>query len=287
MPRYLVTGANGQLGQCFQAVEQEFPNQQIVFSNRNLVDITFPETLQKIYNIHPFDGIINCSAYTNVDKSEEESNTAYEINAKGVANLSNFTKEKKIFLVHFSTDYIFDGTSSVPYKEDHKPNPINKYGLSKYEGERILRKAEGRATTFRISWLFSPYGNNFVKTILKLSKTKEKIQVVNDQRARPTYGVDLARSVMKCLEHPHFFDYDCYHYAQQGSTTWFELALKIVSFKKKSCHVNPCSTFHYPSQARRPLYSVLDTTRIEKHLSLYPSNWELALENCLNRIELL
>ncbi len=286
MPSYLVTGANGQLGQCFRAIEKEFPNHQIIFSNRNTVDITFPETLQKIYDIHPFDGIINCSAYTQVDKAEEEFKTANKINAKGVANLCAFTKKTKISLVHFSTDYIFDGTTSIPYKESHKSNPINAYGKSKYKGEKKLKNAKCRnTTTIRISWLFSPFGENFVKTILKLSKTKEKIKVVNDQWGRPTYGIDLARKVLTYIGESHFFDYDCYHFSQTGAITWFNLAHKIISIKKRPCKITPCSTLEFPTLAKRPQYGVLDTTRIENHFSFQPLTWEVALEDCLNRIQ--
>ena len=287
MPSYLITGANGQLGQCFQAVADEFPKHELIFKNQKEVDLTRPETLQNSFNSQSFEGIINCAAYSNVDDAEKEPEKAHQINAEVLQNLIIFTEEKAISLVHFSTDYVFDGTASFPYQEDDKPNPINIYGHSKYEGEQLLEKAAGRNTTFRISWLFSPFGKNFVKTILKLSKVKEKIKVVNDQRGCPTYGIDLARKILTNIEKPYFFHYNCYNYTQHGITTWFDLALKIISLKKSPCKITPCTSFEYSTLAKRPQYSVLDTSRIKKHLSLKPLTWEVALEDCLKRIQAL
>ena len=287
MPSYLVTGGGGQLSQCFHAVAEEFPNHQMIFANRKTVDITLPETLQKFYNIHPFEGIINCAGFTKVDKAEAEPGKAHQINAKGVLNLSEFALEKKLSFVHFSTDHVFDGTHSIPYKEYDKPNPINSYGQSKFEGEMLLKKVKGNHTTFRISWLFSPFGHNFVKTILKLSNANKKIQVVKDQWGCPTYGIDLARMILTYIDKPHFFDYNCYHYTHQRPTTRYDFAYKIISLKKSPCIVIPCYTSEYPTQAKRPRYTVLDTTRIENHLSLRPLTWEVALKDCLNRIQAL
>ena len=196
MPSFLVTGADGQLGQCFRAVAAEFTNHHLIFTNREEVDLARPETLHGFFEANPFSGIINCAAYTQVDQAEEESEKAFQINAEGVQNLVNFAEEKKLSLVHFSRDYVFDGTASVPYQEMDQCDPISAYGQSKYEGEQRLTKAKCPHTTFRISWLFSPFGTNFVKTILRLSKTKEQLEVVKDQWGRPTYGMDLARAVL-------------------------------------------------------------------------------------------
>ena len=287
MPSYLVTGDGGQLSQCFYAIREEFPNHELIFAGQNIVDLTRPETLQKFHETETFEGIINCAAYTMVDQAELESGKAHQINAKGVLNLSKFTLEKKLSFIHFSTDHIFDGTQSIPYKENDIPNPINSYGHSKFEGERMLNRVKGKHTTFRVSWLFSPYGNNFVRTILKLSETKKKIKVVNDQWGCPTYGIDLARMVLTYIDKPHLFDYNCYHFTQQRHITWFDFARRIIFLKKSSCKVTPCSTSEYPTKAKRPKYSVLDTTRIKNHLLLKPLKWEAALEDCLNRMQVL
>ena len=286
MPSFLVTGADGQLGQCFRAVAAEFPNHHLIFTNREEVDLARPEILHSFFEANPFSGIINCAAYTQVDQAEEESEKAFQINAEGVQNLVNFAEEKKLSLVHFSTDYVFDGRASVPYQETDQCDPINAYGQSKYEGELRLAKAKCLHTTFRISWLFSPFGTNFVKTILRLSKTKEQLEVVQDQWGRPTYGMDLARAVLTHVDQPTFFDFSCYHFAQRGATTWFDFAQKIVGLTKSPCKISPCTTAAYPTAAKRPLHAVLDTTRIENHLSLQPLRWEVALEDCLKRIEI-
>jgi len=284
MPSYLVTGANGQLGQCFRAVAQEFSNHDLIFANREEVDLTRPETLQNTYKRKPFEGIINCAAYTQVDQAEEEPEKALQINAEGVQNLVAFAEEKGVSLIHFSTDYVFSGNASVPIHEDDKCNPINAYGQSKYEGEQWMDKAMCPHTTFRISWLFSPFGTNFVKTILRLCNSKDQLNIVHDQWGRPTYGMDLARVVLTHIDQPIFFDYSCYHFAQRGATNWFDFAKKIQALTKSTCKLVPISTEEYPTAAKRPLYAVLDTTRIENHLSLQSLTWESALEDCIIRI---
>ena len=284
MPSFLVTGADGQLGQCFRAVEAEFPNHHLIFTNSQEVDLARPETLQYFFDTNPFSGIINCAAYTQVDQAEEESEKAHQINAEGVQNLVNFAEEKKLFLVHFSTDYVFSGNASVPIHEDDKCNPINAYGQSKYEGEKWIDKAMCPHTTFRISWLFSPFGTNFVKTILRLCNSKDQLNIVHDQWGRPTYGMDLARVVLTHIDQPIFFHYSCYHFAQRGATSWFDFAKKIEVLTKSTCKLVPISTEEYPTAAKRPLYSVLDTTRIENHLSFQSLTWESALEDCIIRI---
>ena len=285
MPSFLVTGADGQLGQCFRAVAAEFPNHHLIFTNRDEVDLARPETLQDFFDTNPFSGIINCAAYTQVDQAEEESEKAFQINSEGVQNLVNFAEENELSLVHFSTDYVFDGKASFPYQETYQCNPNNAYGQSKYEGEQRLAKAKCLHTTFRISWLFSPFGTNFVKTILRLSKTKEQLEVVQDQWGRPTYGMDMARAVLTYIDQPTFFDFSCYHFAQRGATTWFDFAQKIIGLTKSPCKISPCTTAAYPTATKRPLYAVLDTTRIENYLSLQPLRWEVALEDCIKRIE--
>ncbi len=287
MPSYLVTGASGQLGQCFRAVAEEFPNHKLIFINQKLVNLSRPETLKKFSSTQTFDGIINCAAFTDVDNAEKYPEKAYQVNSEGLKNLSQFAHEKALSIVNFSTDYVFDGKSSSPYKEDDIPNPINVYGNSKYKGEKFLAKAKIRYTTFRISWLFSPYGKNFVKTILSLSNVEKKIKVINDQWGCPTYGIDLARNILSCIEKPYFFNYNCYHYTQKGAITWFDFAIKIVSLKKSFCKIIPCSALDYPNLAKRPEYSVMDTKRIKDHLSLKPLTWEVALEDCYNRLEKL
>ena len=220
MAKYLITGANGQLGQCFQSIAQEFSSNELIFTNQNELDILSMNRLKKIYSTNPFDGIINCAAYTNVENAERLKQKANLLNADAVKNIGTFAKENSLFLVHFSTDHVFDGHKKKLYKEEDRKNPVNEYGKSKYRGEELLKKIKCTHTTFRISWLFSPFGDNFVKTIYKLSETEKEIKVVNDQWGRPTYGIDLARVVIKNISKPYFFNHNSYNYAQLGVTTW-------------------------------------------------------------------
>ena len=287
MAKYLITGADGQLGQCFKSVAQELSSNELIFANQNELDITSSRSLKKFYSNNNFDGIINCAAYTNVKNAEKEKQKANLLNADAVKNIGTFTKENSLFLIHFSTDHVFDGHKKKPYNEEDRKNPVNEYGKSKFRGEELLKKIKCTHTTFRISWLFSPFGNNFVKTIFKLSETEKEIKVVNDQWGRPTYGIDLARLIMENISKPHFFNYDNYNYAQLGVTTWCEFASKILKHKNNSMNITPCLTSEYPSEVKRPKYAVLDTTRIENNFSLKIQNWELTLKDCLNRIHKL
>ena len=200
MSNILVTGAEGQLGQCFQEVAKEFPIYKLFFESKKTLDITKKESLDKAYHQDPFDGIINCAAYSNVDQAEIEIEKTYKINEFGIQNLVAFAEKKNLFIIHFSTDYVFDGSMRIPLKEEHPKNPLNHYAHSKLAGEKILSKSSCSHITFRISWLFSPFGNNFVKTILKKSNSKQEIKVVNDQLGSPTYGIDLARVVLDKLK---------------------------------------------------------------------------------------
>tara|TARA_B100001559_G_scaffold208725_1_gene174950 strand:- start:1963 stop:2835 length:873 start_codon:yes stop_codon:yes gene_type:complete len=285
MSNFLITGSEGQLGRCFQAVAQEFPEHQLIFAKKDKVDLTLPVTFEKAYQSKSFDGIINCAAYTHVDQAEEEPLLAHRINVVGIKNIIDFAHEKALSVIHFSTDYVFNGLSSKSYKEDSIIQPINTYGSSKFQGEEIIKMASCPHIIIRLSWLFSPFGKNFVKTILKLSEVKKTIQVVNDQYGRPTYGIDLARIVLSNISKPDFFDFNSYNYAMQGTTTWFDFASKIIAIKKSTCQIKSCSTAEYPTLAKRPKHSVLETKRIENHLSLNIPSWEDSLKRCLKRID--
>ena len=282
MSSILVTGAEGQLGQCFQEVAKEYPIHNLFFVSKKTLDITKAESLDKVYDQNPFDGIINCAAYSNVDKAEIEIEKAFEINEFGIQNLVTFAEKKNLFIIHFSTDYVFDGNNRIPLKEEHAKNPLNHYAQSKLAGEKILSKANCSHTTFRISWLFSPFGSNFVKTILKLSNKKKEIKVVNDQVGSPTYGIDLAKVVLDNLTNPKFFHFDCYHYANKGAVSWYEFAKKIIEISKRDCSIEPCLTSEYETLAVRPKYSIR-YKRIENHLSLSIQDWEDALIRCLKK----
>ena len=285
MARILVTGSSGQLGQCFNLVANEFPMHKLLLVDKAEVDINNTETLTNKYEEIPFDLIINCAGYTNVDKAEHEAVDAERVNFLGVKSLVDFAEEKKIKIIHFSTDFVFDGKlSSRSYNEMDTTNPINIYGKTKLSGENAIKNAKCPHTTFRISWLFSPFGNNFIKTIIKASQTKNPLEIVNDQWGKPTYGLDLARALLSRIEHPNLFKYETYHYAQGPKTNWFRIASKVINFIGVDCNISPISSSHYPTVAKRPLSTSLDTQRIQDTLALTIRDWEHALEECLNNL---
>ena len=281
MPSYLVTGGSGQLGQCFQAVANEFPEINLFFASRNEVDITRSETIANFYSKNPFDGIINCTAYTNVDQAEKEEENALKINTEGLQNLIAFAENKNLSIIHFSTDYVFDGESSEPYPEEAVTNPIGIYGNSKLQGENLLSKSSCKNLTVRISWLFSPFGKNFVKTITRLAKEKSDLKVVEDQQGKPTYGIDLARTVLILISNNTIYTFPILHYANQGVCSWKEFAEAIVNELECKTIVQGITTLAYPTSAIRPKYSILDTGRIEKELQIEIPTWQESLKKCI------
>ncbi|MDA9892366.1 dTDP-4-dehydrorhamnose reductase [Flavobacteriaceae bacterium] len=285
MPSYLVTGGSGQLGQCFQAVAKEFPEINLLFTSRNEVDITRSETLANFHSKKPFDGIINCAAYTNVDQAEKEQESALKINTEGLQNLIAFAEEKKLSIIHFSTDYVFDGNSSEPYREEAETNPLGVYGASKLQGEIHLSKSSCENVSIRTSWLFSPFGKNFVKTIAHLAKEKKELKVVEDQCGRPTYGIDLARAVLSLISNKTIYRFPILHYANKGICSWKEFAEAIVNTSGSETKVLGVSTSDYPTLAKRPKYSILDTERIERVLKIEIPLWNESLKKCLQIIK--
>jgi dTDP-4-dehydrorhamnose reductase len=285
MPSYLLTGAGGQLGQCFQAVAAQFPQHQLICVTREEVDLNCPETLEKIYAATPFEGILNCAAYTQVDKAEIEKDKATAINQEGVANLIDFALPRQLKIIHFSTDFVFDGYQKSPYKETDTPHPLNNYGQSKLKGEQLLTQANIPSVIIRTSWLFSPYVNNFVKSILFKAKRGEELKVVTDQYGTPTSGLDLAQAVLSILDHPALFKAPIYHIAQGPPTSWYGFAQQIVKLSGSKAALRNILSEERPTDARRPHYSVLDTQLIQNNLSLSLRNWEDALADCLQLIQ--
>ena len=284
MPSYLLSGSEGQLGQCFHSIQSEFPQYRLLFTSQPEVDITKVQTLSNYLKKYPFEGIINCGAYTQVDQAEIDTDAAHKINSKGVRTLIQFAESNNLKLIHFSTDFVFDGIKKEEYLEDDQVNPLSIYGKSKREGEVYLDKADCPSVNFRISWLYSPFGKNFVKTIIKACQSKTALKVVNDQFGKPTYGLDLARAVLSCLDHPDLFKNKTYHFAQGPQTTWFSFARKITELIDSNCLVKPIPSSEYPTTAMRPYNSALKTQLIENALSLNIRPWKSALEECINII---
>ena len=281
MRSYLVTGSTGQLGQCFQEVANEFPDINLFFASRNEVDITRPESIANLYRKNPFVGIINCAAYTNVDRAENEQESTLKINTEGLQNLIAFAENKNLSIIHFSTDYVFDGESSEPYQEKSITSPIGVYGKSKLQGEILLSKESSKNVTIRTSWVFSSFGKNFVKTITRLAKEKSAIKVVHDQWGKPTYGIDLARTVLKLISNNTIYTFPILHYANQGVCSWKEFAEAIVNELECKTIVQGITTLAYPTSAIRPKYSILDTGRIENKLGVAIPMWQESLKKCM------
>lgn len=284
MNKFLITGGSGQLGMCFKAVSDKFPSLDLFFAGKEIVNINDPSTLKNIYNKFRFDGIINCAAYTNVDNSENDFESAFLINYKSLKNLVSFCREKKLKLIHFSTNYVFDGTSKYPYSEEDIPNPINIYGKSKYKGEQLIKNSNCEHVIIRISSLFSPYGKNFVETIKNQCLSNKNLTIVKDEWINPTYGIDLAKLILKQLSNQYFFEYSLYHFANRGCTNWFDFANQICKLLNMECKIESCLSIDYQSPATRPQFGLLDTSRIENHLSLSIATWEDALKRSLKNI---
>ena len=281
MPSYLLTGGSGQLGQCFHAVAKESPEINLFFTSRNEVDITRLETLANFYSKNPFDGIINCAAYTNVDQAEKEVESAFKINTEGLQNLIDFAEDKNISIIHFSTDYVFDGQSSKPNLEKGLTGPLGVYAKSKVQGETLLSKSSCKNVTIRTSWLFSPFEKNFVKTIAHLAKDKKELRVVEDQWGRPTYGIDLARTILKLISNDTIYTFTILHYANQGVCNWKVFADAIVNELECKTIIQGIATSAYPTLVKRPNYSILDTERIEKELGVAIPKWQESLKKCI------
>jgi dTDP-4-dehydrorhamnose reductase len=282
----LVTGANGQLGWELGRLAKSYPTIKFVFVDRSQLDLAFPEAFEKmIHTIKP-DCIVNTAAYTAVDKSETEKALAYTVNATAVQELARISKALSIPFITYSTDYVFDGEATQPYETSTKVDPVNFYGSTKAAGETLAKEANEDTIIIRTSWVFSSHGNNFVKTMMRLMKERESLNIVADQKGRPTYAKDLAMATMKLIESINAGKSikGVYHFANKGETTWFDFAAKIKAIAGLDCALNPIETKDFPTPAKRPAYSVLDTLNIEEALSISIPHWEDALESCMKEI---
>jgi dTDP-4-dehydrorhamnose reductase len=282
----LVTGADGQLGKEFQALAQNYPNHQFLFATKEKLSIDDPDALSIYFNGHSIEYCINCAAYTAVDKAESEAEQAFLINAEATANLAKICLEHEVKFIHISTDYVFDGSDSEPYKETDPGNTLNVYGESKLKGEELALKYNPTSIIVRTSWLYSSYKNNFVKTMLRLMSEKESINVVNDQFGSPTYAADLASAIMKMIRTTtRRKKQGIYHYANAGVTSWYEFALLIKQLSGSNCEIRPIPTTEYPTAAKRPMYTVLDTTKIRETFKIDIPAWQDSLKVCLEQIK--
>jgi len=277
----LVTGGNGQLGQELQKIItlQKYPNYNFIFSDVDTLDITDKTQIRAFVNEYNINIVVNAAAYTAVDKAETEADLAYSINEIGASNLAEIAREFDLLLIHISTDYVFDGISVNPYKTTDAPNPLSVYGKSKLAGEIAITNSGCRSVIIRTSWLYSEFGHNFVKTIIKLSKEKKELNVVNDQIGAPTYAEDLAALILKFIEKKNDLKgCNIYHYANEGVISWYDFAVEIVKLSKSDCKINPIPAELYPSKTTRPQYSVFDLSKIKNELEIEIPYWKESLK---------
>jgi dTDP-4-dehydrorhamnose reductase len=288
MHKILITGANGQLGWELGQLAAAYPAFEFVLVDRSQLDLSFPETFEKIIQTIAPDCIVNTAAYTAVDKSETEKELSYTVNATAVQALASICKNLAIPFITYSTDYVFDGEATQPYTISTKVDPVNYYGSTKAAGEIMAMEANEDTIIIRTSWVFSSHGNNFVKTMMRLMKERAQLNIVADQKGRPTYAKDLAIATMKMIEAMNAGKSikGVYHYANQGETTWYDFAAKIKAIAGLSCDLQPIETKDFPTPAKRPAYSVLDTSTIEQDLAIDIPHWEAALKDCIDHINL-
>ena len=284
MKTILVFGGNSQLANCIKKLETNFPQFNIIFLSSSEADISKLQILKTTFEKYTPDIVINCAAYTAVDLAESEKERANLINAQSAVLLAITCKKYKSLLIHISTDFVFGGNKAVPLNETDETAPINVYGQSKLDGEKgIIENAE-RYIILRTSWLYSEYGNNFVKTMLKLGKERKNLGVVLDQIGTPTYAMDLANAILE-ISASNQQSFGVYHYSNEGVASWFDFAHVIFKFAKLNVTVLPLSTAQFPTKAVRPAFSVMDKSKIKNTFGLKIPYWQDSLENCLKIIE--
>lgn len=280
--KILITGANGQLGKSIQKIAGSFSGLHFFYTDVDDLDITQKQAVFQYLQINPVDVVVNCAAYTAVDRAEEEPEKANLINHDAVRNLAQAARQFGASLIHISTDYVFDGTAKTPYKEEDKTSPLGVYGRTKLLGEQAVLNENIPCFIIRTSWLYSEFGKNFVKTMIRLMQDKEEISVVCDQYGSPTYATDLAKAILKIIPQMSDEASGIYHFANQGSCSWHEFAVKIKEFTGSDCKLNAIATENYPTKAERPKYSVFDTQKIQRGFQLQIPKWERSLQICVN-----
>lgn len=288
MKNILVTGAYGQLGNEVRILSANYPEYNFLFTDVDSLDITDKNELIDFVTGNDIRYIINCAAYTAVDKAEDDAELCEKINATAVKNLGLAAAEAGAGIIHVSTDYVFDGTSCRPYTEDMPTKPCSVYGKTKLKGEKNLLKACPNAIIIRTAWLYSPFGNNFVKTMIKLGSERESLNVIFDQVGTPTYALDLADAILKAMDQTIDTDHEkggVYHFSNEGVCSWYDFTIKIHEIAGiKTCKVNPIETKDYPTKAARPHYSVLNKSKIKQTFNISIPHWEESLKNCIKEL---
>ena len=282
-PVILVTGSNGQLGKELQELAEVYPQFKFVFASREDLKLHHYGLVENFFiGIKP-QYCINCAAYTAVDKAESEQDMAMLVNGEAVGHLAAVCKKYHTKLIHISTDYVFNGESETPYNEDAVTGPINTYGRSKLLGEQLCMQEYEDAIIIRTSWVYSQFGNNFVKTMMRLMSERNEINVVNDQIGSPTYAADLAKAILDIIASGKW-ESGIYHYSNEGKISWYEFALAIKKMIGSSCKVHPIPTSAYPTPAKRPHYSLLDKSKITATYGVAIPDWERSLQVCIEKL---
>jgi dTDP-4-dehydrorhamnose reductase len=282
-PTILVTGSNGQLGKEIKQLESDYPEFRFIFLSREDLPIHHFELVRNFFKGYSPQFLINCAAYTAVDKAESEKDLAFQVNGEAVGVLAAVCKEYGTKFIHISTDYVFDGNGTAPYTPESATNPQSVYGASKLQGEQEAMRYNPDSMIIRTSWVYSEFGKNFVKTMLKLMSEREELNVVSDQVGSPTYAADLAAVIMQVIASGKWIP-GMYHFSNAGVISWYDFALAIKELTGKSCRVNPIPSSQYPTPAKRPAYSVMDTSRIFSNFGLTPKNWKDSLQVCLKNL---
>lgn len=281
----LVTGSNGQLGSEFQELAKEFSQYNFFFTDINDLDISDIEKTGKYLKTNKIEVIVNCAAFTAVDLAETQKPDAMLVNATGVKNLAQMAAKQNALLIHISTDYVFEGKNFRPYTENDTASPKTTYGKTKLDGEIEVIFNAKRALIIRTSWLYSSFGNNFVKTIVSKCASEEQINVVFDQIGNPTYAADLARAILEIIPRvPAKIRTEVYNYSNEGVASWYDFAQAIVDIRKSSCKITPILTKDFPTPALRPHYTVLNKSRIKKDFNIEIPHWRTSLEKCLAKL---
>lgn len=288
MKNILVTGAYGQLGNEVRILSANYPQYNFMFTDVDSLDICDKAMLLDFVQGNDIRYIINCAAYTAVDKAEDEADLCEKINTKAVKNLGEVAQEVGAGIIHVSTDYVFNGKGYMPYTEDMPTSPCSVYGKTKLKGEKALLKACENAMVVRTAWLYSPFGNNFVKTMRKLGAEREQLNVIFDQVGSPTFAEDLAAALLVMLDQTIDQEHNkggIYHYSNEGVCSWYDFTLKIHQLSGiTTCKVNPIETKDYPTKAARPHYSVLNKAKIKNTFGIAVPHWEASLQRCINQL---
>ncbi len=287
MSTILVTGASGQLGKAIGRLSSDM---DFIFLNRAELDLSRPEQIAHALAAYSFDALINCAAYTAVDRAEDEPDLAKKVNITAVQALAEVCRIKSAALFHISTDYVFDGSASLPISEDAKPNPTGIYGLTKWQGEQAIRASLNEHCIIRTSWLYGPDGKNFLNSILALAVNHNTLRIVCDQVGTPTYVDHLAQAVHRIVQiyfdDPVAFPWGTYHYSNSGVASWYDFAHSILKLSHLPVNAVPIMSSEYPTRAPRPAYSVLNKKKIRDIFGIEPAHWRDALEDCMNKMKI-